>query len=212
MDFVLWKQFERSYRALKNNGRNGNEAYKQVITAIALWQHGEDPGLKRTKHGESRLTHVVKYDLRGYFRLVVYEHEDLRVPLFTGSHDDTEKWLDSKKGHKFHFDPDSNDISLLRVPRSDSEIEDTDESTGDQGLANGALVEWLPRDLIDRLDLPGSTMRTIKNQVLFSNIHESSTTDLIDALTFPSDEVRLVVRDALVKVARFRICRPRNLQ
>ncbi|NTE04546.1 ATP-dependent helicase [Agrobacterium tumefaciens] len=54
--------------------------------------------LKTTNHGESRIQHVVKYDLSGFCRLITIHHDSSIVLLFVGDHEQSDKWLENNKG------------------------------------------------------------------------------------------------------------------
>jgi hypothetical protein len=60
-------------------------------------------GIPTTNHGESRIQHCVKYDLQGACRLVTVQHNGICFLMFAGTHDDTDEWLDTNKGRRFHL-------------------------------------------------------------------------------------------------------------
>ena len=65
---------------------------------------GEIKSLPRTKHGETRIPDVEKYDLSDGYRLVVQLVDGVakvRAFLFVGSHDDTQRWLDSHRNYRW---------------------------------------------------------------------------------------------------------------
>lgn len=77
-------------------------AIRAALTEASL--EGEIQSISRTKHGESRLENVEKYDLGNGFRLVVQLIDGVkksRVFLFAGTHDDTQRWLDTHKNYKW---------------------------------------------------------------------------------------------------------------
>ncbi|WP_369915243.1 3'-5' exonuclease [Xanthomonas sp. NCPPB 3005] len=82
--------------------------HKKVVQAVraAMSEASTDGAisLPRTKHGESRLPNVEKYDLPDGFRLVVQLIDGVqktRVFLFVGTHDDTQRWLDVHKNYRW---------------------------------------------------------------------------------------------------------------
>lgn len=83
--------------------------HKKVVQAVraAMTEagtNGEITSLPRTKHGESRIPNVEKYDLPDAYRLVVQlvnGAEKSRAFLFVGNHDDAEHWLDTHKNYKW---------------------------------------------------------------------------------------------------------------
>src|SRR3569832_557079 len=93
---VYTKAFNGFLRSLQQQGN------KRVVQAVRA--AFSDAGLNgeisvpRTKHGESRLPNVEKYDLPDAFRLVVQlvdGSEKTRAFLFVGSHSVVVWWLDN---------------------------------------------------------------------------------------------------------------------
>src|SRR5687768_13898942 len=101
LETIISKDFQRSLNRLSRRGGIADVVYQQVMRALVLWEDGKDPQLPLTHHGESRVPHVVKYDLKSRYRLVVYEHAGKRVPLTVGDHEDVDRWLDSNRGRDF---------------------------------------------------------------------------------------------------------------
>src|SRR5688500_15467522 len=101
LETFVSKDFQRFLRKLSRRGGMADVVYQQVMRALVLWERNEDPQLPLTNKGESRLPHVVKYDLRDAYRLVVYEHAGQRIPLMVGDHEEAEKWLESHRGQDF---------------------------------------------------------------------------------------------------------------
>ncbi|MEO8360468.1 MAG: 3'-5' exonuclease [Vicinamibacteria bacterium] len=63
---------------------------------------GAIQSIPRTKHGESRIPNVEKYDVTDGYRLVVQLVDGTaktRAFLFAGSHDDSDRWLDSHRNY-----------------------------------------------------------------------------------------------------------------
>jgi len=59
---------------------------------------GDMKSLPRTKHGETRIPDLEKYDLPDAYRLVVQLVDGVaktRAFLFVGSHADADRWLDA---------------------------------------------------------------------------------------------------------------------
>jgi len=101
MQLYEYKPFQKQVSRLARTGGAADMAYQQVVSAINNWRHRLPATLARTKNGENRIPHAVKYDLHGAHRLVTVEHENARVLLFVGSHDDAERWLD-KTDQAYH--------------------------------------------------------------------------------------------------------------
>lgn len=87
---------------LRNLLRQGHKKVVQAARAAAAeaGMDGEIRSLPRTKHGETRIPNVEKYDLSDGHRLVVQLVDGTaktRAFLLCGSHDDTDRWLDNHR-------------------------------------------------------------------------------------------------------------------
>ena len=67
---------------------------------------------KLTKYGENRIKNCQKYDLGGGCRLVTVQKDACIILLYVGSHEETDKWLESKKGLEF-LDKNSHKIHAI---------------------------------------------------------------------------------------------------
>ena len=115
-----------------------------------------------TKNGESRVKHCVKYDLGGGYRLVTVQTDKVVMLCFAGTHDDTDRWLDTHggltitKGQSGAWEPvyksTSVDAPLRRTPAAMSErlLERMDE-----GRVN-RLLEGVPATSIARISAFGT--------------------------------------------------------
>lgn len=100
---VLTKPFSSDLKKIEMKG------HKKVAQAVraAMTEAGTIGGIKslsRTKHGESRIPNVEKYDLHDGFRLVVQlvdGPQKVRAFLFVGTHDDTQRWLDVHRNYRW---------------------------------------------------------------------------------------------------------------
>lgn len=100
---VLTKSFSGDLKKIEMKG------HKRVALAVraAMTEAGTIGGiasLSRTKHGESRIPNVEKYDLHDGFRLVVQlvdGVQKVRAFLFVGTHDDTQRWLDVHRNYRW---------------------------------------------------------------------------------------------------------------
>lgn len=193
----------RQLRTLQRKGGRALDAFKQVTKAIALWEAGEEAELTRTNWGEKRIPHIVKYDLAGYCRLVVREHEGTRAPLFVGEHEDVDNWLDRNRGADFVIDPHTLSTCLVPIPRS-ADDNRAAVSSQDQDLrSHGPLFASVPQQILDSFSLPHATRSYLERKFTFDNIWD----DLgdFDALSFPSEEVRLAFQRAAQEIASGRI-------
>jgi superfamily I DNA/RNA helicase len=100
---IYTKAFNGHLRALQQQG------HKRVVQAVRAaiseaGMTGTIQSLPRTKHGETRIPDVEKYDLSDGNRLVVQLVDGAaktRAFLFAGSHDDTDRWLDSHRNYQW---------------------------------------------------------------------------------------------------------------
>ncbi|WP_265211973.1 3'-5' exonuclease [Herbaspirillum lusitanum] len=99
----MTKSFNGDLRKIQNQGHKKIvQAVRASMTEAGL--SGEIVSLPRTKHGESRIPNVEKYDLPEAYRLVVQlvdGVEKSRAFLFVGNHDDAEHWLDTHRNYRW---------------------------------------------------------------------------------------------------------------
>lgn len=118
MESVIYtKKFNGYLRDLHVSGQ------KKIVQAVraAMTEAGTNgaiESLPRTKHGESRLKNVEKFDLPDAYRLVVQlvdGKKKVRAFLFVGSHDDSEKWLDSHRNYTWVKSPTDGTLNFLPI-------------------------------------------------------------------------------------------------
>ena len=120
------KDFTKRWRQLIKSGKRVQ--YNKVNTAFTEGQRdGKISSLKRTSHGESRLSNIEKYDLGDGYRLVVQlidPEKNHRVCLFVGTHDETEAWLNTHANYKYVQRGSDQEFSFIpiTVDRDDSQI------------------------------------------------------------------------------------------
>ncbi len=98
---IYTKKFNSNLRALNASGQ------KKIVQAVraAMAEAGTNgaiESLPRTKHGESRLKNVEKFDLPDAYRLVVQlvdGKKKRRAFLFVGDHAEAEKWLENHRNY-----------------------------------------------------------------------------------------------------------------
>ena len=130
---------------------------EQVLSIHEALLRGEEPGVPTTKHGESRIKGVTKYDLASAYRLVIWRNSGVQVPLFIGSHEDTDRWLDTYKGATFYFSthgkksvieyrygaPDSVAVDKM-LTNGDSEPSPTEEPAPLMSIDNACFEGLVP--------------------------------------------------------------------
>lgn len=116
MEAVIYtKKFNSYLRSLQEAGQ------KKIVQAVraAMTEAGTNgsiSSLPRTKHGESRLKNVEKFDLPEAYRLVVQLVDGVkktRAFLFVGSHDDAERWLDSHRNYNWIKSPSDGTLNFM---------------------------------------------------------------------------------------------------
>ena len=114
---IYTKSFNTYLRALLQQGQK-----KVVNLARAAMTEagmtGEIRALSRTKHGETRLPNVEKYDLSDGHRLVVQLVDGVkksRAFLFAGAHDEAERWLDNHKDYRWVRSDSDGTLEFVRV-------------------------------------------------------------------------------------------------
>lgn len=114
------KSFNGNIRDLQKQG------HRKVVQAAraAVYEAGVDGEIKaipRTKHGETRIPNVEKYDLTDGFRLVVLlvdGQSKTRAFLFAGTHEDAERWLDSHKNYRWVKGVTASTLQFVQVTES----------------------------------------------------------------------------------------------
>lgn len=120
---VYTKSFNGHLRGLLQQGQ------KKVVQAVRAaiseaGMTGEIQSLPRTKHGESRIPDVEKYDLSDGHRLVVQLVDGQakeRAFLFVGSHDDAQRWLDSHRNCRWIRNRNDGTLEFVQVTESEEE-------------------------------------------------------------------------------------------
>lgn len=114
---VYTKPFNQLLRALVQQGHKKQvQAVRAAISEAGM--NGEILGLNRTKHGESRIPNVEKFDLSDGFRLVVQlvdGEKKQRAFLFVGSHDESDRWLDTHKNYRWVRSSNDGVLEFLQV-------------------------------------------------------------------------------------------------
>jgi len=196
------KPFFKSLQKLRDKGGRSREAFKEAYAALKLWQIEEDPKLRLTRHGETRIAHAVKYDLEGFHRLVAIEHEGTRILLFVGSHDEVDRWLDKYRGHDFAYDKETGDVAFGSSGLSAAEVQGQQHDLQPVMDRRGPMFDAIPTDDWDNLGLPPEIDRAIRRHATFERCDEPGTYETLDVLRYPSDEVRLAILNAYLNLAQ----------
>jgi superfamily I DNA/RNA helicase len=145
MEIYQHKHFANALRQMRQQGGQRSKVVKDVEALLyRIVDGGVDPfdGMPTTNHGESRLKHCVKYDLQYACRLVTVQTNGCRILLYVGSHDDTDRWLDSHKGLAFVTD-DANRVATTAI----SMWNGNERISGEADNALGLLIDRLPEEV-----------------------------------------------------------------
>ena len=121
------RNIERCLEKLRMRGRQGDLAASQYLQIMECMRRAEWCSdvitCKKTKNGEYRLKNCIKYDLGHGYRLVTVKNGPHLFITFVGSHDQTDRWIETHRYASFCAD------HSIYV----SEIIDTEETdTGNQ--------------------------------------------------------------------------------
>ena len=184
MQYLEYRDFLESLRALKNKGQSYSRPYDKVFQTYIRGKNASSKdnsttifvGLRTTDHGENRIEHAVKYDLGRGCRLVTIMQKGMCIFLFAGTHDDEEKWLDSHRGFKVVIEKQSGRIQSLQ--RSVNGVIDQRPST-QVDIDGFNLIEQLNQDDQDFL-LEGGTPNALMRIFQLSSM--SSDDEILNAV------------------------------
>ena len=95
------KNIDRYIGRLRIKGRQGASAASQYMVIKEYIRQGKWRSnvihCKRTKNGEYRLKNCVKYDLGHGYRLVTVKDGNNLFITFIGSHDQTDRWIETHR-------------------------------------------------------------------------------------------------------------------
>jgi superfamily I DNA/RNA helicase len=166
---VHTKAFLNQLRSLQKDGHKRSvQAAKAAIAEAQL--SGEISSIPRTKHGESRIPNVEKYDLPDAFRLVVQIVDGIaktRAFLFIGSHEDAERWLDSHRDYRWVRSTTDGTLEFVLVTERTEQrhvpVDRINLGSSDDEL-DQPLLRVLSEDEWARLALPDAT-RDLAKQI-----------------------------------------------
>jgi hypothetical protein len=79
---------------------------------------------KLTCHGEARLDKALKFDLGGGYRLISARQGKVLLFLFSGTHDECDRWLENNRGKRFSAELDGvpvHKVAGVKAPVSGEE-------------------------------------------------------------------------------------------
>lgn len=118
MEYMISAKIPTQIKSLQASGgyfQKAAMAMKGIIYDIKQKEKNPLKKVRRTKHGETRIKHCVKYDLPGKVRLVTIQHEGVCSLVYVGKHEDSKKWLDNNKGKKLALDPETKTMTDVFV-------------------------------------------------------------------------------------------------
>jgi superfamily I DNA/RNA helicase len=196
MQLYEYKSFQKQVTRLARSGGDADMAYREVVSAINNWRHRLPVTLARTKNGEHRIPHAVKYDLHGGYRLVTIEHENARILLFVGSHSDAERWLDNHRGATFVVGR-RGEIDFIRVDAPPPNTALLQEEVPQAPRLTGPILDQLPKDARELLSLPRAVALVLRHITFEVLVDDDDAWETIHALPYESDNQRSATIDVV---------------
>lgn len=195
----LYRPYLRAFARLAQKAQSSldaERALEQVTSIHETLIRGEEPTVPITKHGESRVRHVVKYDLAGFHRLVLWRHNGIQVPLYVGSHENVDQWLDRYAGADFAFTTDNfgrvADAQFRKVRGTRNDVEElTHAPDADTAChTEHCPLTLLPLELLLTLGLRSEEAMELRDG-LRRDLPEPTRRRLVSTF-FPADETRQI--------------------
>ncbi len=197
MHLYLYKPFQKQLLKLERAGNAASMACQQVYSAINNWRHHMQATLPRTKHGETRIPHAVKYDLHGHYRLVTIEHENARLLICVGSHDDVDRWLDTNRGAQFVVNK-RGQVEFTRVESTSPNLEELEDAIPEARLLSGPVLTQLPTQALESLGLSETLRLFFDHLITFERLIENeSLWQVIHAQAYANDSQRSATLDVI---------------
>lgn len=178
--------------ALKKALLGGGDGQRAATKAKAiLGGFGfDDPfhGVPVTNHGESRIKHCFKYNLGDGWRLVTQQTNKTCLLLFFGDHDETDIWLERKKGQQFGVEGNravlipgrADHVEKRDIHRADHHDQPLVERLDDERI--DFILEGISRSLARQLEKIDAGSGTDALQEISDQIDDPSKADLVLAV------------------------------
>jgi superfamily I DNA/RNA helicase len=138
----------------------------------------------------------VKYDLHGYHRLVTIEHDNARILVWLGSHDEVDRWLDSHRGAQFVVN-NRGQIEFTRIECEAIDVQSLQETPPAAPLLSGPVLELLQKQTLAMLRL-SPVVRLFFKLITFEQLIENDDLwQLIHAQQYDSDAQRSATLDTI---------------
>ena len=146
------RNIDRYLEILCMRGRQGTLAASQYLQIIECFRQAKWRSnvinCKRTKNGEYRLKNCVKYDLGHGYRLVTVKDGQNLYITFVGSHDQTDRWIETHR-----YDCFCEDDSLYFSEKIDPDEPDTAVPLSESFPPNSSIEsDEYEQQLIDKID------------------------------------------------------------
>ena len=196
MNLYLYKPFQKQLLKLERAGGAAAMACRQVHAAINNWRHSLPITIPRTKNGESRIPHAVKYDLHSHHRLVTVEHDNARILVYIGSHDDAEHWLNTNRDGQFVVNK-RGQVDFTRIESAPTDIGALQDTLPEAPLLTGPVLQQLPKNVLALLALPPAVLFLFELITFERLVDSDEAWSLIHAQQYASDAQRSATIDAV---------------
>jgi len=189
MKYFIPPDFFTSLQKLFQKGGQFQKAARQVEaihSRVERVSKGEDidpfEGIPLTNKGENRIEHCVKYDLINHCRLVTIKDNGVVALLYTGSHDDEDKWLEKNKGLVLRLD---GDLRIKGISKSRDLANSDTKITTKNDWSEGFLFEKIPSRYYDKM-CEGITKRSVLMK--FEKLTTANTEEELSSLSYELDD------------------------
>jgi hypothetical protein len=196
MQLYEYKPFHKQLTRMARTGGAADIAYKQVVAAIDNWRRRKEAHLSRTHHGENRLPHAVKYDLHSHHRLVTVEHENARILVCVGSHEDVNRWLDANRGARFVVNK-RGQIDFTRIDDTPADPAALQQTAPEALRLAGPVLRQLPGHAVDLLGLPRKVFLGLQLITFELLVDNDDAWEIVHAQDYVSDAQRSATLDAI---------------
>lgn len=129
---VRTERFDRCQEQLRKGDARAASAARNAEEIIAsLIEDGggmANVANKLTWHGEARLEKGLKFDLGAGYRLISARHGRIMLFLFSGTHDECDRWLENNRGRRFFVDADMDGLDEQKEAGVEMSVDPDDEA------------------------------------------------------------------------------------
>lgn len=188
---IQTRDFTKQLRDLARTGKRGKDIVTKVRAALhELGTESEVTTLSRTKHGETRLKHVEKYDLGDGCRLVVQElrgaDHTTYACLFVGTHDETDEWLENHKNYKWVKRDSDKTLEFIPVTQGREQLLPRQDIQSPESTLTVPLLRGLSDEQWAELSVPVELVEYARR--VTTEAWESDCNGVLDHVSELSDE------------------------